>query len=743
MANKRVTDLELLATAPTAGVLHFVDVTNATQNAAGSSFKVTKADFLKENTAAIALNSAKTGITPTQTSAITANTSKVGYTEALVNANTSVVANTAKVGITTGQASSITTNNAKVGYTDALVALAPSVVLNSANILTKAGMVADKNKFNKDAALIGFFLNENNTLSVNATFDVADFIPVSAGQVYVSSHDMRSTTFFNSSKALVVGGAGSSSRNITIPVGVFFIRVSIFHTNLNTFQLERGTVPTVYAAFKISLLDPTTLTFETIENLNLNGAKLINSSVSPGKTDFFTGTVGSINLYNPADADVVNGAYLGVAGLPSIINSLYTTSGFIPVVAGDLILIGNNGTAFNNRFIFSYDASKVKNGGSEDVNRTSFTVPSGATFIRVSFLNTNTLIQVQRDSIGAYVAFSFIFKLLPAYQTDVQKYESILGLPGKTVTQAALTTGNIIEITDFPYHLKKGLVMSFSADLTLAGSVTFGKGFGDYRGEYFVIDSTNIVYYYDSVLTTTKAHGLTIGTFLKASFSTDDNSIASVLVQSIGGYFKTTFQMANEMNYDAFIKTDGQTINNVKLSATCKDFQKSVWAFGDSYFGISGSRWVGSIKTFGYLNFLINGLAGAGSTGAYNDLIRCLKYGTPKYVFWCLGMNDTDAVYINNLNKVISRCAEKNITLILGNVPTVPTRNKEVIKETILNSGFRLVDFYKAVGTNSAGNWYTGYLSSDGVHPNQIGADALAMQVLVDFPEIMQYGKNL
>ena len=45
----------------------------------------------------ITTNNSKVGITPTQSSDITTNNAKVGYTEALVSANTDVVANTAKV----------------------------------------------------------------------------------------------------------------------------------------------------------------------------------------------------------------------------------------------------------------------------------------------------------------------------------------------------------------------------------------------------------------------------------------------------------------------------------------------------------------------------------------------------------------------------------------------------------------------------------------------------------------------
>jgi len=312
----------------------------------------------------------------------------------------------------------------------------------------------------------------------------------------------------------------------------------------------------------------------------------------------------------------------------------------------------------------------------------------------------------------------------------------------KNITQASLTDGNIIEIKDFPYHLKKGLSMSFYADINLVGSITYGKGFNKYRGEYLTIDNTNVYYYFDSELKETKAHGLTISTFLKSSFYVDDSSTAHVIIQSLTGTFQTTFKFKYEMNYQAFIKSDGQDASNINLSCVSKEFQNSIWAFGDSYFGVSPSRWPGKMKDFGYFNFMINGLAGQSSAGAYADFERSLIYGTPKYLFWCLGMNDSDTSYQNYLNLVIDKCTELDITLILATTPTVPTRNKEIIKSIVESSGYRYVDFYKAMGTDEKGNWYSGYLSLDGVHPTDLGADALAGQVLVDFPELMQYGKT-
>jgi hypothetical protein len=90
-----------------------------------------------------------TGITDSQANDINENNAKVGYTEALVSANETVIVNTNKVGITESQATDILTNtekvgitseqtseivenNAKVGYTEALVSANTDVLANTA-----------------------------------------------------------------------------------------------------------------------------------------------------------------------------------------------------------------------------------------------------------------------------------------------------------------------------------------------------------------------------------------------------------------------------------------------------------------------------------------------------------------------------------------------------------------------------------------------------------------------------------
>jgi lysophospholipase L1-like esterase len=104
-------------------------------------------------------------------------------------------------------------------------------------------------------------------------------------------------------------------------------------------------------------------------------------------------------------------------------------------------------------------------------------------------------------------------------------------------------------------------------------------------------------------------------------------------------------------------------------------------------------------------------------------------------------MNDTDEKFKTYFDSVKGICDTYGITMIAALVPTTPSVNNEVKKQYVIDSGVRYIDFYSAVGANPSGNWYDGYLSNDNVHPTQLGAQALATQVLVDFPEIMEYRK--
>ena len=103
-------------------------------------------------------------------------------------------------------------------------------------------------------------------------------------------------------------------------------------------------------------------------------------------------------------------------------------------------------------------------------------------------------------------------------------------------------------------------------------------------------------------------------------------------------------------------------------------------------------------------------------------------------------MNDGPVIWKYCFTEVEMICRERGITLICQTLPyrTDSLVGKQaIINEYVKESGYRYVDSFHAVCKDD-GTWYTG-MKYDGAHPTELGAKALAGQVLVDFPEIANY----
>jgi lysophospholipase L1-like esterase len=142
----------------------------------------------------------------------------------------------------------------------------------------------------------------------------------------------------------------------------------------------------------------------------------------------------------------------------------------------------------------------------------------------------------------------------------------------------------------------------------------------------------------------------------------------------------------------------------------------------------------------GYKNWLACGYPGANSTAELQSLKSLLKIGRPEILVWCLGMNDGDngAVntnWLNSLNEIKSLCDTYNITLILATIPTCPQADNTYKNDVVTLSGYRYIDFNSAVGVNGT-SWYAGMLSTDNIHPTELGAKSLSRQFVIDVPEI-------
>ena len=436
-------------------------------------------------------------------------------------------------------------------------------------------------------------------------------------------------------------------------------------------------------------------------------------------------------------------------------NELYKVTDYIPVTGGlDYYF------SFKHQMAW-YDEDKNYISGSNSDNKVKIqTAPVNAYFVRANALVTdNEYIVAQSSTPVDYIPYSAVLytpngqsitereianKAVSENKLNVPTIFTPLGNDAGKATSASLASGSSLTISSYPYFVKKGMCLSLFANVGTFSAIEIGKGYNQFRGRWLKIDGTNIVMqnYTDTVVSGNNIpHGLTIDTFIEVSMCCGDNGKMHVTLQTKGGKFTTEIDWGYEANYAAFVRNDESVLTNVVFNATNLDFRKSVWAFGDSYFGVTNDRVIGQVKNLGFFNFLVDGLAGLGSASAYDDFLRALNFGTPKYLLWCLGMNDTDANHETYFNLVKTKCQKLGITLIGCTIPTVPERSKETISTYVRNNVSRYIDAYTAVGANSSGVWYTGYLSNDNLHPTEAGAKAIAMRWLMDFSELMQYGK--
>ena len=262
---------------------------------------------------------------------------------------------------------------------------------------------------------------------------------------------------------------------------------------------------------------------------------------------------------------------------------------------------------------------------------------------------------------------------------------------------------------------------------------------------WIVVDNENITVYSTPSQKVTVAHGLTIKNIIQIIIEVDTNYKAKITIVSNGEKYNTEQDWDGNIG-NIFVKSVDTELADCDVSWTCKNYSSPIWAYGDSYFGMTNkARWIAQLLTNGYgTNMLIDGYPGRASDDAYNSLQATLKHGKPKYILWAMGMNNPDndssvnASWNEKFNAVKDLCTENDITLIGCTIPNTPTQFNSYKNNIVRNSGVRYIDFAKSVGAEHMGDsWYAGMLSSDNVHPTEKGAITLYLQALVDFPELV------
>lgn len=303
----------------------------------------------------------------------------------------------------------------------------------------KADLAVGKNLFNKATAVIGYFLGNDNVASINATYDYSDFIPVVSGQQYTSGNSMRFTTYFSETKTLIAGGASANTSTFTIPSGVFYVKITIFHTNLNTFQLEKGSLSTTFEDYKNTV--PSSQIDFSLYSKKTELAIVANSISA--KADLILGK----NLFDKSK--VTNGYYVD-----PYTGTLMTTSG---ISASDFCSILPSTQYFFNttrNYTAFYDANKVFLSGSSSAF--PLTSPANAYYVRVS-VNTASIATAQLEAGSSATTYnSYYFKIpfnqLPVITSNWNTYETnCLGdsITSGNMWQPSLALNLGLSITNF------------------------------------------------------------------------------------------------------------------------------------------------------------------------------------------------------------------------------------------------------------------------------------------------------
>ena len=295
-----------------------------------------------------------------------------------------------------------------------------------------------------------------------------------------------------------------------------------------------------------------------------------------------------------------------------------------------------------------------------------------------------------------------------------------------------------ITFSDIP-NCKQNNVISFYANIDQFDKIGISHGKELYRCGFIEVDATNLyVYYNETTLSNTFAHGLTISGFISIIINVLCDRTADVLITSIDGTFKKNVKWNGCRNAVLF-ESKKSSFVNAKATFMLNDLEKDLWCFGDSYF----DYWATQMDSLGFSNFYSDAFSGRNSAQALSSLELALKIRIPQKIYWCMGMNDPDSLdsinqrWKESTDNLISICSKNNIELIFSTIPTTPKNKNNYKNDFIRSSGYGYVDMEKAlVEDMETGEWYDGLISGDNIHPSANGTNVIISVNITNFPEM-------
>lgn len=335
-------------------------------------------------------------------------------------------------------------------------------------------------------------------------------------------------------------------------------------------------------------------------------------------------------------------------------------------------------------------------------------------------------------------------------EKDIKEIKTLI--PQKTkfmnIVNEEITDGKRVELEY--NNIRKNYSICGYVNLTAFEKVRFGKDTSE-QGFIVEVDNTNVKVIRSRHGDDQKLypHGLTISTFLGFEIR-NVGGYSHLFIYSDSGRYKWELDIYNPGYDSAFFESVNTTGTLVSFSQVNYDYNKDIWLIQDSYGSWVNWGWAYNIYQIGFDTFLIDSKGGAGSLTQLNSLKTHLKYATPKYLVWAMGMNDKDAGDTYNANwktaldEVIQICKEKEIELVLCTIPNatkegyINTYKNRHVRTLAEEQNYTLIDFADAVQLSFESNeWKSGLIQDDNLHPNEKGAQVLSIRAITDFPQLL------
>lgn len=557
-----------------------------------------------------------------------------------------------------------------------------------------------------------------------------NYMPVHEGDVITSLGTTRDAIRFICAydyqmNPVVSAGSDNIVYRYRVPSGVSYIRVTLYTNSANDYRtMPALKIVSAGGFYAISEIENVTalkknVQFDLVKDIGAVGFGWINA----------------------------DGAYYADS------DEVLAYSNFVLVDEGDVIK--SNGVGHVTiRFIAAYDDTQtvMPSAGSND-SVLSYTVPSGVRYIRVTMHVETAHNLASFPSITVHKSGNYVLPIIDETLTS-----EVYPAPAKVVGYIAADRdkpksitrrGNLGASDKWEFeenNISTSKVLSFSGQIASFSEIQMGHGASESESNYIRIDGTNVYEYGGGTLLNTYPHGLTIANTIqvKIEIKAENAYNAYLTLISNGDAFSQTMPRWYGDSGALFVESVGSVLTDCSFGWTCTNYTKPVYVFGDSYLGYAtANRWAYYLLRDGY-NQLIDGFGGRNSALALKSLKNDLLHGTPKYIFWCMGMNDPDsgsvnASWLSCVSELLEICEAAGITPILATIPNVTRSDRDNTYKNawVRNSGYRYVDFAGSVGANALGaSWYSGMLDSDGLHTSTAGAITLYHQVLSDFPEI-------